>query len=68
MSNIATATKFQITSTKLYIPVVTLPTKKSYLKELKDQYFGMNIKLKLKHMNYTIKILKEFHWIVVLKE
>ena len=29
MSNVATATTFQITSTKLYVPVVTLPTKES---------------------------------------
>ena len=29
MSNVATATTFQITGTKLYVPVVTLPTKES---------------------------------------
>ena len=29
MSNVATVTKFQITSTKLYAPVVTLPIKES---------------------------------------
>ena len=29
MSNVATATTFQITSTKLYVPVVTLPTKEN---------------------------------------
>ena len=29
MSNVATATTFQITNTKLYVPVVTLSTKES---------------------------------------
>ena len=29
MSSVATATTFQITSTKLYVPVVTLPTKEN---------------------------------------
>ena len=29
MSNVATATTFQVTSTKLHVPVVTLPTKES---------------------------------------
>ena len=29
MSNVATATTFQITSTKLYVPIVTLPAKES---------------------------------------
>ena len=29
MSNVATATTFQITNTKLYLPVCTLPTNES---------------------------------------
>ena len=29
MSNVATAITFQITNTKLYVPVCTLPTKES---------------------------------------
>ena len=54
MSNVATATTFQITKTELYAPIVTLNTgNKNKLSELlkndlKDQYFGMNIKAKYK--------------------
>ena len=50
MSNVNTQTTLQITSTKLNVPVVTLPTN-NYAKDLKNHYFGMNIKVKLKQMN-----------------
>ena len=48
MSNVATASTFQITSTKLYVPIISLQKKDNLklTKLLKDQYFGMNIKVK----------------------
>ena len=49
MSNVATATTFQITSTTLYVPVVTLSTKYNVnlTKQLnEDQSIGMNINQK----------------------
>ena len=55
MSNVATVNTFQITNTKLYVLVCTLPTKESIKlakqlsKALKYQYFRTSIKVKFKH-------------------
>ena len=52
MSSVAAASTFQIASTKLYVPVLTLSTKdnvnlkKQLMKDLKDQSIGMNINQK----------------------
>ena len=44
MSSVATATIFQITSTKLYVPVVTLPTKENVkLTDLSDKGFKRSV-------------------------
>ena len=44
MSNVATATTFQITSTKLYVPIVTLPTKENIkLTKLLNKVFKRSV-------------------------
>ena len=47
MSNVATATTFQITNTKLYVPVVTLQTKQLISKGFKRSIFWNEYKSKI---------------------
>ena len=71
MSDAAGVTTFQITKTELYLPVVTLNTENNkklsdlLKKDLKDRYFGMNIKIKSKNkqqeMIMQILVQKAFY-------
>ena len=66
VSNVATATTFQITSTKLYVPVVTLQTKnntrltKQLSKRFKRSIYWNECKSKIQTQEVDANILKEF--------
>ena len=66
-------TIFQITSRKLYVPIVTLSTKdninltKQLHEGLKDQCIGININQKQKQKKQMSAILKDFLLMILFK-